>query len=66
MFEEVDKIVKLGKWAYYQIPLGGSCKGCPLLGSYEEHWYCSLRPATRLLHDAEVPLKGTSCPIPKE
>lgn len=65
MFEEVDRIVKLGKWAYNQIPLGGRCKGCPLLGNYEEHWYCDLRPAIGLLYDKEGPLKDTTCPRPR-
>ena len=72
MFKEVDDIVRLGKWAYLEIPTGNRCKGCPLLGKEGpdafDHvgWYCKLRSSFALIHDEEGPFKDDSCPAEKK
>lgn len=68
MFKETDDIIRLGKWAYDQIPEGIRCGKCPALGKDgpdgfgHVHWYCGLRRALGLLHDKDGPYKGSSCP----
>jgi len=72
MFREVDNIVKLGKWAYYQIPGGIRCKSCPLLGKEgpdgfnHTHYTCGLRQSMALIYDEEGPFKDETCPVKKE
>lgn len=72
MFKEVDDIVKLGKWAYNQIPRGIRCKGCLLLSKEGPDafdrvgWSCGLRPSMGLIHDEEGPFKDDSCPVEKK
>ena len=72
MFKETDDIVKLGKWAYYQIPRGTRCGNCLLLekegpdGFNHMHYGCGLRPSMALIHDEEGPFKDESCPVEKE
>ena len=69
LFEETDNIVRLGKWAYLEIPSGERCGKCPLLskegpdGLGRVHWHCGLRPAMGLLHDSEGPSKDDMCPM---
>ena len=70
-FKEVDDIVRLGKWAYDQIPSGNRCKDCPLLSEAvlpysQKGWYCDLRPSIGLMHDEEGPFKDDSCPVEKK
>lgn len=65
MFKEVDDIVRLGKWAYLEIPTGRRCKGCMLLGEVPPPkcgWYCNLRPSIALIYDEQGAFKDTSCP----
>ena len=64
-FSDIDNIVKLGKWAFGQIPDGNRCKGCILLGEGEQphkFYYCDLRPGMALMFDEEGAFKDTSCP----
>ncbi len=68
LFKETDGIIRLGKWAYSEIPNGERCGGCPILGKEgldgfgHTHWHCGLRPAMALHHDEDGPLKDYACP----
>ncbi len=70
MFKEVDDIVRLGKWAYSEIPDGSRCRSCPLLGEASssftgrsiEGWCCKLRPSYGLIFDETGAFKDTACP----
>lgn len=72
VFKEVDDIVKLGKWAYVQIPSGTRCKDCPLLckegpdGLNRVFYGCGLRPGMALCHDEDGPIKYEYCPVEKK
>ena len=72
MFKEVDDIISLGKWAYYQIPRGTRCKGCLLLGKEgpdgldRVYYSCGLRSSMALNHDEEGPFKYPNCPVEKK
>jgi len=72
VFKEVDDIVKLGKWAYYQIPSGTRCRDCILLGKEgpdglnRTNYYCNLRRGLALCHDAEGAYKDATCPVEKK
>ena len=72
LFKETDDIIKLGKWAYFEIPSGKRCSKCPILGKEgpdgfgNTHWHCGLRPAMGLLHDSEGPFKDDTCPRKEE
>ena len=60
----VDDIVKLGKWAYHQIPWGEYCKGCSLLEpeALSRGYSCNLRPSVALQFNEAGALKGDLCP----
>ncbi len=68
LFKETDDIIKLGKWAYYEIPSGIYCGKCPILSKEKPdgfghiHWHCELRRAFGLMHDENGPLKNDTCP----
>ena len=69
-YSDVDNIVKLGKWAFNQIPDGLQCIGCPLLGEpglNAKNPYCGLRPVFALNHDSGdgSVFKDSQCPKPK-
>jgi len=69
-YNDIDNIVKLGKWAFEQIPDGIRCEDCPLLGRSDtghKNPYCGLRPVYALNHEGESgPVyKDTQCPKPK-
>ena len=72
MFEDIDNIVRLGKWLYFTIPRGTRCKGCLLLGKEgpdgfnHTHYTCGLRPNIALVHDEEGSFKEGDCPVKKE
>jgi len=68
LFKETNDIIKLGKWAYFEIPSGERCGNCLMLGKEgpdgfgHTHWHCGLRPAMALFHDSEGLYKDDSCP----
>ena len=68
LFKKTDDIIRLGKWAYCEIPDGNRCGKCFILnkdgpdGFERTHWHCGLRPAMGLHHDNEGPFKDDSCP----
>ncbi len=64
MFEEVDNIIRLGKWAYNKIPVyGNRCADCFLLEHNDAGSpYCELRPAFGLIHDNDGAFKSVDCP----
>lgn len=65
MFQGADNLMKLGKWAYLQIPTGTRCKTCPLLDKVAIHkpgWHCELRSSYDLMYDEEGPIKDALCP----
>ena len=72
MFKEVDDIISLGKWAYYQIPRGTRCKNCPLLSKWGPDelnrisYNCGLRRSIALNYDEEGPFKDEHCPVEKK
>lgn len=68
LFKETDDIIRLGKWAYFEIPGGKRCDQCPVLRKYGPDgfghisWSCGLRPHCGLIYDEWGPLKDHSCP----
>jgi len=67
LFRGINGIIKLGKWAFFRIPNGNRCSGCPMLDKWSMsspesiHWHCGLRPIYNLLHDNEGPFKDGAC-----
>jgi len=69
-YKDVENIVKLGEWAYKEIPEGALCNNCPLLGKPGRNAkspYCNLRPVFALNHDSSTGevFKDSQCPKPK-
>ncbi len=72
LFKETDDIIRLGKWAYKEIPHGSRCGHCPLLGEVviavpkKTTYYCQLRHTIALMFDEDGPFKDEQCPIGKQ
>ena len=69
-YSDVDNIVRLGKWAFGEIPEGIRCKDCPLLGRNDTGYknpYCGLYPVYALNHEGEFGpvFKSSQCPRPQ-
>lgn len=66
LFNEIDNVVKLGKWAYLKIPDGVRCGSCHILArepAGKRHYYCQLRSSMSLSFDEDGPFKGNLCPV---
>jgi hypothetical protein len=55
-----DKIINIGKIAFFEIPDGKRCKKCLFLRKYQvtNNPYCQLRSSIGLIHDENGALKN--------